>query len=101
MATTTAAMATVVFYKKYYGQPPYAPVFIPCPSDRTAPPLRDGCPSQAPALCADRFARPSGRTVAEIAAMVFPSRDTVERVLNSWLILQGGGASPRRAKHPG
>jgi hypothetical protein len=31
--------------------------------------------------------------------MVFPSRDTVERVLNSWLILQGGGASrpPRKA----
>src|SRR5262245_29036957 len=48
------------FYERSYGQTPDATAFIQRPSDRTAPPLRDCCPSQAPAPGADRFARPSG-----------------------------------------
>ena len=38
-----------------------------------------------------------GRAVAEIAALVFRSRATIERVLNRFL--QGGGAA-RRTKRP-
>ena len=72
------------FYEKYYGQTPDATAFIQHPSDRTAPPLRDRCPSQAPAPCTDRLARPSGafcrRDRRDCAP---PSRDTVERVLKT------------------
>ena len=81
----------------YSGQTPYAPAFVSRTSDRTTT-SDDRGPSQAPTPRPRVLLAHQGRAVAEIAALVVRSRDTVERVLNAFSRAGRRPSAPQSAR---